>query len=182
VAVRRHHYERAFESYLTRRRLAYIAFEEARDALLASPARLRTGCDDAGGALKSFDFVLYTPNGNLLLDVKGRRVSGGRLESWATQDDVSSLLTWERLFGEGFRAGLVFVYWRDAEMHSALFEETFEHDGRWYAVRLALIGEYAQRMRVRSPKWRTVDLLTPDFDAIARPLDPEWSSDPLQAR
>jgi len=83
---------------------------------------------------------------------------------------VRSLSAWAELFGDGFAAGLVFVYWCDAPLTGALFEETFEHDGRWYALRAAPLARYAQRMRQRSPKWRTVDLAPTDFDRVSRPL------------
>lgn len=172
MALRRHHYERAFERYLAQARIPYIAFEEARDALLASHARLQSTQSPDGPPLKSFDFVLYTPAGNLLIDVKGRRISRptARLESWATEDDIVSLTTWSALFGDGFSAGLAFVYWCDAPLTGAMFEDTFEHEGRWYALRTAPVEAYAAHMRQRSPKWRTVDLAPADFDAVSMSL------------
>ena len=172
MSLRRHHYERAFERYLARTRMPYIAFEEARDALLPSHARLRLHAAPDAPALKSFDFLLYAPAGNLIVDVKGRRIArpSARLESWVTEDDVASLTAWAALFGEGFSAALAFVYWCDAPLTGALFEETFEYDGRWYALRVAPLALYATRMRQRSVKWRTVDLAPPDFDAVSRSL------------
>jgi hypothetical protein len=172
MGLRRHHYERAFEHYLGQARIPYIAFEEARDALLASPARLHTARAPDAPPLKSFDFLLYTPSGNLLVDVKGRRIGRptARLESWATEDDVLSLTAWADLFGDGFSSALAFVYWCDAPLTGSMFENTFEHDGRWYALRAAPLEAYAARMRQRSPKWRTVDLAPADFDAVSMSL------------
>ena len=55
------HYEAAFEDYLRKKGLPYIAVDEAKKALFA------------GAKLKSFDFVVYNKKGpNLLVDVKGR--------------------------------------------------------------------------------------------------------------
>jgi hypothetical protein len=100
-----------------------------------------------------------------------RRPGGAaRLECWCTRDDVESLQRWERLFGAGFEAALVFVYWCDELPPDALFEEIFEHRGRWYALRTALISDYARVMRTRSPKWGTVDLAAGTFDGICLPL------------
>lgn len=167
---RRHHYEAAFEQYLRARRVPYVAVDEARKALLPQSSR----ADDAA-ALKSFDFVLYGAGVNLLVEIKGRRVSGpgaGRLESWVTRDDVASLSSWERLFGEGFAAAFVFIYWCDAQPASALFEEFFEFRGRWYAVRAVRLSDYAAAMRRRSPRWNTVHLGAADFDRLSTALCP----------
>ncbi len=114
MAQRRHHYERAFEAYLRERRIPYVAVNEARKALLPHGARLRLdGAGDAGPDLKSFDFVVYGENTNMLIEIKGRKVparkgtgrgrGGGRLESWVTLDDVASLRA--QPLGAGVRRG-----------------------------------------------------------------------------
>ncbi len=184
--MRRHlHYERAFENFLRARRIPYVAVDEARKALV--PAALAPE-SPTPPALKSFDFVLYGVEssltglgltGNLLVDIKGRRVSSsasrtglrtGRLESWATMDDVDSLAHWERLFGEGFQAAFVFVYACDAQPPDALFQEVFEDRGTWYALRAVTLSAYRAAMKTRSPKWRTVDIPRRVFEQISTPL------------
>ena len=199
MAQRRHHYERAFEAYLRHRRVPYVAVDEAKRALLPEgTTTLRT--DAAGGAgqgvIKSFDFVIYQDgagrNQNLLVEIKGRKIArrvlahrspdGGllappprtRLENWVTSDDVESLRAWEGLFGDGFAAAIVFVYWCEEQPPDALFHEVFDFEGRWYAMRSVLISEYAKAMKVRSPRWRTVDLPAATFDRISQPLGPAW--------
>jgi len=120
MAQRRFHYEQAFEHYLRSNRVPYVAVDEARKALL--PA------DEPPGSLKSFDFVVYGPSRNLLLDVKGRKYSGRsgrRMENWVTRDDIDGLERWGRLFGEGFEPTFIFVYWCQAQPPDALFEEVF---------------------------------------------------------
>ena len=138
----RHHYEQALEAHLRARRIPYISVNEARRTLLPADADLSIAdpASESGRrvALKSFDFVIYGEPTNLLVDVKGRKVkagSPGRLESWVTEDDVEALTRWEQLFGEGFRAAFVFIYWCEDQPADALFQEIFEHRGRWYAVR-----------------------------------------------
>lgn len=191
MAQRRHHYELAFEQYLRDRRVPYVAVDEARKALLPDEAMLRVSVDGADqSSLKSFDFVLYGREENLLIEIKGRRIarrpprsptprtsrggsqlaSSGRLETWVTEDDVGSLSTWERLFGEGFRAAFVFVYWCDELPPAALFEEVFEFRGRWYALRAVPLAQYSAAMRPRSRRWRTVHVPTADFDRISTSL------------
>lgn len=178
VAQRRHHYESAFERLLRDRRIPYVAVDEARKALLpdGAPPRLATGTRQAQ-SLKSFDFVLYGDGSNLLAEVKGRRYVSprsrpgpGRLESWVNVEDVDSLLTWQRLFGPEFAAAFVFVYWCVEQPPDGLFEDVFEHRGRWYALRAVLVEDYARLMRVRSRRWGTVHLDGASFNRISRPF------------
>ena len=104
MAQRRFHYEQAFEHYLRANRYPYIAVDEAKKSLIPPDHKTRTD-----GTLKNFDFVVYGPNHNQLIDVKGRKCrlptitapnsstprvqKIGRLESWVTQDDLDSLTT-----------------------------------------------------------------------------------------
>lgn len=156
-----------------------------------------TGREPPSRALKSFDLVIYGPGSNLLVEVKGRRIAtrrrpaqsqrrpdphrptgrpATRLENWATEDDIWSLTVWEQLFGPGFAATLVFVYWCEEQPPAPLFEEIFEFRGRWYAVRAAPVTRYAAAMRPRSARWRTVHLPQAEFDRISGPLFRESSS------
>lgn len=193
MAQRRHHYERAFEHYLRARRMPYVAVNEAKQALLPTPSsRLHVEVAGQRSSLKSFDFVVYGEPTNLLLDVKGRRLATRsarssvvkartgspampRLESWVTEDDISSLRVWRDLFGEGFDSAFAFVYWCERAPTGPLLRESFEFEGRWYAVRAVALDDYASKMRVRSPRWRTVHVPAEDFASINAPLagDPQ---------
>lgn len=193
MAQRRYPHERAFESFLRARRIPYVAVDEAKKALLPPGAHgAAIGSDDEGDqALKSFDFVLYGQDGeNLLVDVKGRKLGGGggsaatsssagRMDSWVPLDDVTSLRRWETLFGAGFRAAFVFVYWCAEQPPDALFQEIMEYQGDWYALRAVSLDAYERSMKIRSPKWRTVDIPRAVFQRISQPLAPSvaenWS-------
>ncbi len=175
----RHHYEQALEAHLRDRRIPFISVNEARRTLLPADAELSIvdPSSESGRRtlLKSFDFVVYGEPTNLLVDVKGRKVrrranSVGRLESWVTQDDVEALGRWERLFGAGFRAAFVFIYWCEDQPPDALFQEIFEHRGRWYAVRSVLLDAYREEMVPRSKRWRTVNVPTAAYERISSPL------------
>lgn len=194
------HYEAAFERYVRSRRIPYVSVDEARKALLPQDHVLRYECSPAAPGsspaahtLKSFDYVLYGPGGNLLIEVKGRRVappakrrSGdshardplsrrprrATLQSWVGLDDVESLKVWQRLFGPQFKAAFVFLYQCDEQPPDGLFQEIFDHDGSWYAVRAAMLDDYAAVMKTRSPRWRTVHVRTSDFERISQPLAP----------
>ncbi len=156
------HYEVAFEAFLRDRGIPYVAVDEAKKALFAN------------AALKSFDFVVYSKNGsNLLVDVKGRKlrdpVRRTGFETWSPEQDISDLMEWEQVFGEGFKAMLSFVY----EIEPPLTPEPgmFAHKERWYWILGVELAEYRNHMRRRSPKWRTVSLPVAEFRSLARPLE-----------
>lgn len=170
MAQRRFHYEQAFEHYLRANRVPYVAVDEARKALL--PLGTTSGGAGATPAIKSFDFVVYAPDRNLLLDVKGRQYAGGgrRMENWVTCDDVDGLSRWAELFGPSFEATFVFAYWCREQPPDALFEEVFCHGERWYALRESTLADYRRVMRPRSSRWGTMDVPTSEFGRISRPF------------
>ena len=166
------HYEAAFEDYLRARRIPYVAVDEAR----------RAAFRDA--RLKSFDFIVYSGrDSNWLVDTKGRRwavrqaqgASGKprrrkpAWENWVTQADLDGLEQWEQVFGDGFRALFVFVYWLEpgADPPPEIVH-TFR-DERYVFVGVP-VEEYRLHARQRSPKWGTVNLPTRQFARFARPL------------
>ena len=162
MADRTVHYEAAFEAFLRERAIPYVAVDEAKKALFAN------------AKLKSFDFVVYSKNGpNLLVDVKGRqaRAGGSRrsFETWASERDVTDLMEWERVFGDGFKAVLTFIYWIDAPLTPGPGMFTFRE--RWYLLMGIDLAEYRNHMRRRSPKWETVCLSADDFRQLARPIE-----------
>ena len=187
MAQRRHHYERAFEGYLREQRLPYMAVNEVKRALLPAGSKLLMEGEGGGGeTIKNFDFVVYGDQGgraeNLLVEIKGRRLprmrladgspAKARLESWVTMGDVKALAVWEELFGAGYEAVFVFVYWCDDVPPDGLFAEVFECQGRWYTVRVVTLADYEANMKVRSPKWKTVNLTSGDFERVWRGFCP----------
>jgi len=166
---RRFHYEQAFEHYLRANRVPYVAVDEAKKSLIP-PDHAASGLS----SLKSFDFVVYGPTGrNLLVDVKGRAHSarsGRRLENWVTDDDIECLDYWGNLFGPGFAATFVFIYWCRAQPPDVLFDELFEFSGRWYALREVPLEEYRKAMIRRSPRWRTWSVPAAAFAQVSRPF------------
>jgi hypothetical protein len=162
MADRNVHYEAAFEAYLRNRGIPYVAVDEAKKAMFSN------------AKLKSFDFVVYSQKGsNLLVDIKGRqqkgKSAGTSFQTWATEQDVADLLQWQQVFGDGFTAVLMFVYWIDAPLTPE--PGMFEHRDRWYLVLGVSLGEYQEHMRRRSVKWETVALPQADFRSLARPIE-----------
>ncbi len=170
------------------------------------------GPSGKAGRLKSFDFVVYNVGGkNLLVDVKGRKVSrkrrgtkasddakgagksagtsggtrGGRgggsggsgrgggvraMQNWVTRSDVTSLTVWRDLFGSEFDAAFVFMFWCEDEPTDLLYQELFEHGGRWYTLWVVRLDDYTACMRQRSAKWDTLCVPGRDFERMAQPL------------
>ncbi len=161
---RSNHYEAAFEAYLQWHRLCYVAVDETRRSVLGDVP------------LKNLDFIVHGEAGwRLLVDVKGRRFPGNRgqrtWQCWCERDDVEGLDRWEDLFGPGSLGLLVFTYHLAPSV--ALPDDTLDlwtWRGRRYLFRAVVAHDYREHLRVRSPKWGTVDLPAADFRRLVRPL------------
>src|SRR5262245_15203116 len=164
---RSNHYEAAFEAYLQERRLCYVAVDETRRAQFGDLS------------MKSLDFIVYGQAGaRLLVDVKGRRFPGGPpeklrrvWESWSAREDVDALLRWADLFGPGYCPLLVFAYHvlPIVDIDDSA-EDVWCWRGRRYLLRAIPVADYRQVMRVRSPKWGTVNVSGPVFRQLVRPF------------
>ncbi len=162
------HYETAFEAYLRQRGVAVMPVVEARRSYLDTTE------------VKSPDFIVVAPNeAKLVVDVKGRKFPGtGKSgkprnvwHNWCEREDVVSLERWADKLGDGFRGLLAFTYQVAGHIRlPANVPDFFPYRGRMYLFRGVLVDDYAQHMRVRSPRWGTVHLLSDDFRAIVKPL------------
>ena len=165
MADRSIHYEAAFEAYLRHRGVPYVAVDEAKKALFST------------AKLKSFDFVVYSKAGpNLLIDVKGRQLRSKTakrgFDSWTTERDVTDLMQWEQVFGDGFKAVFTFIYWVDTPPEGATPEPgSFHHRDKSYLLYGIDLTEYRNHMRRRSAKWETVSLPAEAFRNLARPIE-----------
>lgn len=165
MAIRGNHYDAAFEAFLRSRRTPYVAVDEQRRALLDEQS------------LKSMDFIVYShKTANLLVDVKGRKFpsggadSGHKWENWATVEDVPCLLQWQKVFGNDFRALLVFAYHIVCDESRAEFPEIFEFRDRAYAFVGIWADDYEKSMQTRSASWQTVSVPSRVFREFRRPI------------
>ena len=167
MADRNIHYEAAFEDYLRSRGWPYVAVDEAKKAIFA------------GSAIKSFDFLVYSSSGpNLLVDVKGRKFPDSGLarkgkasrawENWVTREDVEGLGEWEKVFGQGFSAALVFAYWLQGPPQRAPFADVHLFRQKHYAFVAVRLGDYLSGARPRSAKWQTIAMGGGEFARMAR--------------
>src|SRR3990172_3501037 len=174
MANRDNHYEAAFEAYLRRERLPYIAVDEARRSLVP------------GGSLKSLDFIVSPPGGvSWLVDVKGRRFPSGDAhqqywKNWSTRDDLRSLAAWERHFGSGFCPLLVFAYHLVGSRSPLPREQLFEFRGGHYGFVGVRLADYVPFARPLSESWDTVAMPTRLFRHAARPLDQVLQTPPSE--
>ena len=156
------HYERAFENWLIDNRIEYVAIDERKRATL--------GQSD----IKSFDFLLYLPDGRIIIaEVKGRTFKGTSLaklasmECWVTAEDVEGLAKWQQISGQGHRAIFVFAY--KIENIDVDFDgrDVLDFDGNRYLFFCIKLDDYRRFMVRRSPKWQTVTLPADKFRQCA---------------
>jgi hypothetical protein len=161
------HYERSFAAMLRHRGITHVPVEEKRRSVID------------GTPVKSLDFLVLGEGGRwFVTDVKGRRFPGGPpgkprrvLECWSTLDDVDGLERWANRFGGGCEGLLVFPYLVDPQITEECgWGDAWEHEGRHYRVLAVRVTEYRQHMRVRSPRWGTVDLPAAAYRSLVRPL------------
>jgi hypothetical protein len=162
MAKRDNHYEAAFEAWLRRQGVPYVAVDEARRAAAGE----RT--------LKSLDFIVSPTDcpGSWLVDVKGRQFPTAGCQywrNWSTADELASLAAWEELLGPRSLGLLVFAYNVIGELAPLPAEELFMHQGRLYGFVGIRLDHYASFARQLSPRWGTVTVSIPRFRALARP-------------
>ena len=177
MAKRSNHYEAAFEEFLRRRQIPYVAVDEKKRALLGD------------ASLKSLDFIVSPAlGGSWLVDVKGRRFpAGGQKQywkNWSTRDDVMSLIAWQHLFGSASRGLFVFAYEIAGNRAPLSADRLFEHGGRLYGFLGVTLDDYAISARPISAKWGTLAMSSRRFRSLAAPVDdffcrvrPQESSD-----
>ena len=158
----RNHYEGAFENWLLDNRIQYVVTDEHKTAALARRK------------IKSFDFLVYPANGQIIIaEVKGRKFKGASLaklagfECWVTAEDVDGLVKWQQVFGAGYQAVLVFVY--KIENIDVDFDgrDVFDFDTDRYIFFTVELNDYRSFMKRRSPKWQTVTLPADKFRQCA---------------
>lgn len=165
MTLRHIHYEAAFEDYLRSRDIPYVPVDEHKRAVFA------------GSRIKSFDFMVYRPgHPTWLADVKGRKfpydtpANRRTWENWVTDEDLSGLEHWERVFGSGFKAMFVFAYWLTEEDRAGLMEHSHPYRQEHYAFLCVPLAEYKAAAKRRSPKWGTVTVPAAKFRRLAVPI------------
>lgn len=166
MANRDNHYEAAFEAYLRRRQLPYVAVDEAKRSLMSD-----------GRSIKNLDFIVSSLGQTTwLVDVKGRRFPSGDdqkqyWKNWSTRDDLRSLGHWEAIFGGAFAGLFVFAYNIVGDRAPLPAEQLFEFRDALYGFVAVRLSDYAASAHAISPAWDTVAMPTAEFRRLARPVD-----------
>jgi hypothetical protein len=169
MANRDNHYEAAFEAFLRKHEVPYVAVDEGKRSLAA------------GGSLKSVDFIVSPVGGpSWLVDVKGRKFPSGDEQkqywkNWSPRDDLRSLARWEELFGREFSALLVFAYMLTEDRTPLPPERLFTFRGRQYAFLAVRLNDYVPHARPISEAWDTLAMPTALFRSLAVPCDELWN-------
>ncbi len=174
MARRNNHYEAAFEAWLRSRKIPYLAVDETKRSLAE-------GC-----SLKNLDFVISPPSlsHSWLIDVKGRRFPTGQSywKNWVTADELTSLASWETLFGERFSSLLVFAYNVVGDLAPLPEGELFPfRDGLYGFVGIRL-DHYTSWARPLSERWRTVSVPAGKFRSLAQSMNDLLRNPPQKER
>lgn len=165
MAQRHNHYELAFEAYLRKHRVAYVAVDEQRRSLIA------------GGSLKNLDYIVSPSQSvSLLVDIKGRQFPSGQKQkqywrNWSTWDDLVSMANWQDKLGPGSLALLVFAYEVVGSRSPVEPARLFAFRERLYAFLAVRTADYIQFSRPLSVKWQTVAMPAATFRQAAFSLD-----------
>lgn len=165
MADRHNRYERAFEAYLQRLGVPYVAVDEARRARWPG-----------GKTLKNLDFIVATGlSTGWLVDVKGRRFPTGRFhpqywKNWSPEEDLHSLQKWENLFSPGYRGLFVFAYHIVGQRSPVPENYEFHFERERYGFIAIPFADYAAYARRLSPRWGTVMMPAGIFRQLARPF------------
>ncbi len=166
VLSTKNHYEKAFESWLRERKIQYVSVDQNKRAVFKKVS------------IKSFDFIIPSKDRQILIvEVKGRKFTAdslkktSALQTWVSIDDVEGLENWQRIFGNHYKAVFAFIY--KMELPEVDFGEYdyFVFNDNKYIFLIIPLDEYKKRMVLRSPKWRTVTLLTKDIKQCAFPAN-----------
>ncbi|MHC4656395.1 MAG: HYExAFE family protein [Planctomycetota bacterium] len=149
------HYERAFENWLRDNHIQYRA-------------------TFANSKIKTFDFLLYPPNGQIIIaEVKGRKFKGDSfakltgLECWVTTEDIDGLTGWQQVFGPDHQAIFVFAYKVDNIDVDFDGRDFYDYSRNRYVFFCVKLEDYCKFMKRRSPKWQTVTLPADKFRQCA---------------
>jgi hypothetical protein len=161
-------YEQAFQCFMTENKLPFIWIDQSK----------RPEFQD--GPVKNFDFLLYPDSDSpILIELKGRTFKGTSLaglkglDGWATFEDVQSLTHWRDQFRKDTPAAQAFFVF--AFRFNNIDVETdgwdvYDYFGQCFMFLAIPLDDYAKAMKVRSPKWQTVNLPAEDFRRDAIPI------------
>jgi hypothetical protein len=162
-------YEQVFESWLQENHIPFVYIDQTK--------RLGQANDD----IKNFDFLLRPDAQNpLLVEVKGRTFHGTSLaglkglDGWVTFEDVQALSHWHAAFearSAAAQAMFVFIFRLEQIDVETDGRPVYDCGGERFLMLAVPLERYRDRMKLRSPKWKTVTLAAADFRRRAVPVE-----------
>jgi len=161
-------YEVAFEHFLRRNELTYLAINEAKRPMAID---------------KNFDFLVFAKARTLAIDVKGKQLpysTGFKWETWIHAKDVTGLAQWERMLIPKFKCQfvslIVYSYHINGgdmlKEYLTKFHSTENYNGAIYGFPAITITKFIENKHHRSgfpgtedevwdlPRMKVKDLLT----------------------
>ena len=161
-------YEQAFECFLTENKLPFIWIDQSKCL------------EYSDGPVKNFDFLVNPESDSpILIELKGRTFKGTSLaglkglDGWATFEDVQSLSHWWTQFRKQTSAAAFFVFaFRFANIDIETDGwDVYDYSGEQFLFMAIPLQKYADTMKIRSPKWQTVNLFMENFRKQAIPIE-----------
>jgi len=128
--------------------------------------------------IRSFDFLVYLPDGQMLItEIRGRKFRGTSLakltglENWVTTDDIEGLQWWKGVFTDAAGAVFVFVYMLENVDIESDGREIYDYGSNRYVFLTVTVDDYCSHMSIRSPRWQTVTLPADSFRQCAVSLE-----------
>ena len=162
-------YEQAFDCFLTENKLPFVWIDQSKCL------------EFQDGPVKNFDFLIR-PDSEfpILIELKGRTFKGTSLtglkglDGWVTFKDVRSLSHWlDQFQKDAPTAQAVFVFaFRFANIDIETDGwDVYDYSGEQFLFMAIPLQKYADTMKIRSPKWQTVNLFMENFRKQAIPIE-----------
>jgi hypothetical protein len=170
-------YEQAFESCLAEAKVRFARVDQTHRCVLHD------------SQTKTFDYLIYLKgSGYVLVELKGRLFRGQSLarrtglQCWVSAEDITALGRWQQRFACEQKTAALFVFAYRIEHMSIENDglDVYDYDGRRYVFLCIRYTDYQRRMKVRSPRWKTVTLSAGDFRALCFPAERIWLGEQLQ--
>lgn len=128
-------YENAFEEFLRKKEVLYIATDETRRPIFN------------GKKIKNFDFIISSFKEKYMVDVKGRRFRDHAWENWIHFQDIEGMKTWAMLL-PGLKPLFAFTYLLDSKSYDK-FEVKFSYKGKMFGFVGISLEDYLRNMKRR---------------------------------
>jgi len=162
-------YEQAFDCFLTENKLPFVWIDQSKCLEFQE------------GPVKNFDFLIRPDSESpILIELKGRTFKGTSLtglkglDGWVTFEDVRSLSHWlDQFQKDAPTAQAVFVFafrFVNIDIETDGWD-VYDYSGEQFLFMAIPLQKYADTMKIRSPKWQTVNLFMENFRKQAIPIE-----------